>query len=139
MRSRIDCNSFYDSVSHWKLLLFKVFIDTMNNVHKTYPQSLAGLYEVDFLNLVLKPIKLANAKIADFNLIEIKFVCGMGNAVFENGFIYVLNVKFDEKTTDYTFRYRKADHIFSVTAHLGGLCTTVDIMSLTDFGAVPKD
>ncbi|MFZ1809307.1 MAG: hypothetical protein WAU36_18885 [Cyclobacteriaceae bacterium] len=112
----------------------------------TYPQSLAGLYEIDFLNLILKPIKLVNTKITDYNLIEIRFENGWGNAIFENGKVLTLNVKFNERTTAYTFKFGKTDHlseganhIFEIKAHLGGLCKTVDIMSLIDFGEVSKD
>lgn len=100
---------------------------------KTYPISLAGLYKINFSDLILKPIKLIDITPKDYSLQEIRFECGMGNAIFENGFDYILNVKYDELTNAYTFKYREAEHIFEVQASLGGVCNEVSIMSLVDF------
>ena len=106
---------------------------------KKYPKTIAGLYEVDFDNLVLTAIALPNSEPCDHRLIDIRFECGIGNARFDNGFVATLNVKYNEIDNCYTFKFRDSPHIFEIKANLGGLCSTVDIMSLIDFGELSKE
>ncbi len=114
-----------------KLVLEYLWIEYFE-MKQTYPQSLAGLYQVYFTEFILKPVRLIDTQPSDQILKEIKFENGVGNAVFENGFVYALDVKFNERSYAYTFKYRNAGHIFEIKASLGGASRTVDIMSLTD-------
>lgn len=117
----------------------------METKKTTYPQSLAGRFRILFTSLKLLPIRLINTKPTDHALKEIRLDGnGIGEAVFENGHSFVLDVRFDEKTCTYLFEYgrhrtRQPNHSFQVLSDLScSICPTTDITSWVDLSQLSK-
>jgi hypothetical protein len=105
--------------------------DYLLEMTKTYPQSLAGLYKINFNDLILTPIRMVDTKPSDHVLKEIRFVEGKGIAEF-NDDLFILDVKFDELTHSYTFKYRGSGHIFTIYSDFSkNVSSTTDITSFT--------
>lgn len=99
----------------------------------SYPQSLAGLFKINFSDLILTPIRMVDTKPSDQILKEIRFENSMAIAEFDDGFCFTLNVKFDGTTHSYSFKYKEADHIFEIKSDLSRrVSSTTDIISFTD-------
>ncbi|WHZ08122.1 MAG: hypothetical protein OJF59_001875 [Cytophagales bacterium] len=101
-------------------------------MEKTYPRSLAGLYEVSFVEQKLKPIRMIDTKPTDYALTEMKFGDHTGKAIFENGQEFCFSVKWDGVQNSYSFIYNQFAHGFSTKVDLGEECKYVDVLSLTD-------
>jgi hypothetical protein len=97
-----------------------------------YPRSLAGLFHVNFADLILTPIRMVDTKPSDQTLKEIRFENGEGIAEFDDGYLFILNVLFDDATHSYTFQYKDADHIFDIKSDLSGsISSSTNIISFT--------
>jgi hypothetical protein len=98
-----------------------------------YPRSLAGLYKINFNDLILTPIRMVDTKPNEHVLKEIRFVEGKGIAEFDDMNHFILDVDFDETTHSYTFQYLGSGHIFAVYSNLSrSVSSTTDITSFTD-------
>jgi len=97
-----------------------------------YPRSLAGQFNVNFNTLTLKPIRMVDTKPSDHTLKEIRFENGRGIAEFEDGFLFTLDVTFDELTHSYSFEYKEVDHVFDIKSDLSHtVSSTTHIISFT--------
>jgi hypothetical protein len=106
---------------------------------KLMPATLEGIFQVDFENLILKAINLQHSSPSDYKLYEIRFDSdGVCHAVFERGITIVLNMKFDEVETQYTFQYKGLQHAFIIRASLFGINEMTDIFTIIDFNQVLK-
>lgn len=100
----------------------------------TYPRSLAGLFELNMDDRVLKPVRMIDTRPMDYTLKEIRFNENeTADAKFENGVYFTFGVKWNGIRNSYTFIYNDALHGFDTKTDLGEECKYVDVMSIRDF------
>lgn len=103
-------------------------------MRSTYPRSLAGLFEINFDDRVLKPIEMIDTRPADYMLREIRLNKNeTADAEFENGVYFTFGVRWNGIRNSYTFIYNEALHGFDTKTDLGEECQYVDVMSIRDF------
>jgi hypothetical protein len=99
----------------------------------TYPRSLAGLFELNMDDRVLKPVRMIDTLSTDNALKEIRFNKNKtADAEFENGVCVNFPVKWDGIDDSYSFHYNGHPHGFSMKKNLGEELKYVDVMSITD-------
>ncbi|MCB0479187.1 MAG: hypothetical protein KDC84_13545 [Crocinitomicaceae bacterium] len=100
---------------------------------RTFPKTIAGVYEVYVDELSLRPINLPNYRDSDLEIVEIWFDDGKCKIMFEDFTQEVLDAVYDKKSNEYILNYRGIQHAFEIKANFGGISKAVEMNVLIDF------
>jgi hypothetical protein len=103
-----------------------------------YPKKITGCYKLNLSDFTLKPTFM----LSDIDDIKIEMIWiedGIAKILFENGYIQLLAIRYDESENMYIVDYDHITHCFQVQASLAGVHEHVDIKLFIDFGEIAKE
>ncbi len=105
----------------------------IKNMVRTYPKTIAGVYEVYLNEMSLNPIKLPYSLESDLDIIEIWFDDGRCKIMFDDFSQEILDATYHKKSNEYILNYRGVEHAFEIKASFGGISKVVEMNILIDF------